>query len=180
MEQKIAVKTGTVEETLLLPLWGRAYETGQENPRLIDNKAVEIIERIDYDFSTIAETQAISQHGWVARCLHIDKLVKSFIARHPEGTIVNIGCGLDTTFSRVDNGTIRFYELDLPEVIALRKNFIEEDERHKTIASSFLDTHQWFEEISPGKRVALSGRRGVMLFFRTADKDFFYTACRHL
>ncbi len=172
MSQKIPVKKGTVEETLLLPLWGRAYETLQDKPRLIDRKAVEIINRIDYDFTTIEKTQALSQHGWVARCLHIDKLAKGFILRHPEGSIVNIGCGLDTTFGRVDNGKIKFYELDLPEVIALRKNFIEENDRHQNIASSFLDT-QWFDQIATGKGLLfLAG--GVFCYFTEQQiKDFF-------
>ncbi len=78
----------------------------------------------------------MSQHGWVARSLHTDKMARGFIEQHSEAAIVNIGCGLDTTFSRIDNGKIMFYELDLPDVIALRKNFYEESDRHKSIASS--------------------------------------------
>ena len=147
MEQKISITKGSVQETLLLPLWGRAYETQQAKPRLIDNKAVEIIRMIDYDFSTIIETQAMSQHGWVARSLHTDKLVKNFIGKHPKATIVNLGCGMDTTFSRIDNGEITFYELDFPDVIELRKHFYQDNERHISIASSFHDTEKWFEKI---------------------------------
>ncbi|MCG8342398.1 MAG: class I SAM-dependent methyltransferase, partial [Chlorobiales bacterium] len=104
MAQKIKIKTGTIEETLLLPLWGRAYETQKNNPRLVDERAVEIIRQIDYDFSNIEETQAMSQNGWVARSLHTDRVALEFIKEHPKASIVNIGCGLDTTFSRVDNG----------------------------------------------------------------------------
>ncbi len=172
MSQKIAVKTGTVEETLLLPLWGRAHETRQDKPRLVDYKAVEIIDRIDYDFATIEKTQSMSQHGWVARSLHTDKLASAFIERYPEASIVNIGCGLDTTFSRIDNGRIMFYELDLPEVIALRKNFIDESERHKSIASSFLDT-AWFTDINTDNGLLfLAG--GVFCYFTEEQiKDFF-------
>ncbi|WP_287373371.1 class I SAM-dependent methyltransferase [Prosthecochloris sp.] len=140
MAQKIKIKTGSIEETLLLPLWGRAYETQKNDPRLIDERAVEIIQRIDYDFSDIEKTQAMSQHGWVARSLHTDRVAREFIKKHPEATIVNIGCGMDTTFSRIENETIMFYELDLPDVIELRKNFYEDGDRHKSIASSFLDT----------------------------------------
>jgi len=147
MQQKIEIKKGNVQETLLLPLWGRAFETKQANPRLIDKKAVEIIDRLDYDFSKIEKTQALSQHGWVARSLHTDKLVMDFIEKHPQATIVNIGCGMDTTFSRVDNGKITFYELDFPDVIELRKNFYEDSARHISIASSFLDTEKWFKQI---------------------------------
>ncbi len=146
MEQKISIKKGNVQETLLLPLWGRAVETQKVKPRMIDEKAVEIIGRLDYDFSAINKTQSMSQHGWIARSLHIDRMVLEFIKKHPKGTVINIGCGLDTTFGRVDNGKILFYELDLPDVVELRKHFFKESERHKSIASSFLDT-EWFDKI---------------------------------
>ena len=77
MEPKIKIKKGTVQETLLLPLWGRAYEMQKSNPRLIDESAVEIIKNIDYDFSDIEKTQAMSQHGWVARtaCIRTERPV---------------------------------------------------------------------------------------------------------
>lgn len=175
MEQKIKIKTGTIQETLLLPLWGRAYETQKNNPRLIDKKAVEVINKIDYDFSTIEKTQAMSQHGWVARSLHTDRMALEFIEKHPEATIVNIGCGMDTTFSRIDNGKIMFYELDLPDVIALRKNFYEDNDRHISIASSFLDT-EWFEEIEVRDGLLfLAG--GVLYYFQEEQiKTFFIKA----
>nr|WP_320190135.1 class I SAM-dependent methyltransferase [uncultured Desulfobacter sp.] len=172
MTHKISIKTGTVEETLLLPLWGRAYETQKSNPRLVDQNAAEIIQQIDYDFSDIEKTQAMSQHGWVARSLHTDRMVLGFIEQYPKATIVNIGCGLDTTFSRIDNGKIMFYELDLPDVIELRKNFYEDSDRHKSIASSFLDT-QWFKDIAVRDGLLfLAG--GVFCYFNEAQiKKFF-------
>lgn len=147
MDAKIGIHRGSVQETLLLPLWGRAYETQQPNPRLVDYKAVEMLHKVDYDFSAIHESQAMSQHGWVARSLHTDKLARKFIERHPKATIVNLGCGLDTTFSRIDNGEITFYELDFPDVIELRSHFFKESDRHINIASSLHDTQAWFSEI---------------------------------
>lgn len=178
MEQKISIKKGNVQETLLLPLWGRAYETQKDKPRLIDKKAVEIIEKLDYDFSTIAKTQSMSQHGWVARSLHTDNMVREFIRKHPKATIVNIGCGMDTTFSRIDNGKITFYELDLPDVIELRKHFFEDSERHRSIASSFLDT-KWFEQISV-KDGLLFLAGGVLYYFDEEQiKDFFISLADH-
>jgi O-methyltransferase involved in polyketide biosynthesis len=175
MKQKIEIKKGTVQETLLLPLWGRAYETQRKNPRLIDKDAAEIINKIDYDFSDIEKTQAMSQHGWVARSLHTDRMALEFIKEHPEATIVNIGCGLDTTFSRIDNGNIMFYELDLPDVIELRKKFYEDSDRHISIASSFLDTG-WFEEIKVRDGLLfLAG--GVLYYFEEKQmKEFFIKA----
>ena len=173
MKQKIKITKGTVQETLLLPLWGRAYETQRANPRLIDENAVKIIKNIDYDFTEIEKTQAMSQHGWVARSLHTDRTAREFIKQHPEATIVNIGCGLDTTFSRIDNGKILFYELDLPDVIELRKNFYEDSERHISIASSFLDTDKWFEQIEvKDSLLFLAG--GVLYYFEEEQiKEFF-------
>lgn len=178
MSEKIRVTTGNVQETLLLPLWGRAYETQKSNPRLVDKSAVEIIQRIDYDFSGIEETQAMSQHGWVARSLHTDRVARAFIERHPEATIVNIGCGLDTTFSRIDNGKIIYYELDLPDVMALRKNFFEDTDRHRSIASSFLDT-EWFNEITVRDGLLfLSG--GVLYYFEEEQiREFFIKIADH-
>ncbi|KIX15503.1 class I SAM-dependent methyltransferase [Dethiosulfatarculus sandiegensis] len=172
MTQKICIEKGKIQETLLLPLWGRAFETQKNAPRLIDNKAVEIIKMIEYDFSNIEKTQAMSQHGWVARSLHTDRMALKFVQEHPEATIVNIGCGLDTTFSRIDNGKIMFYELDLPDVITLRKNFYEDNDRHQSIASSFLDT-EWFKEIAIRDGLLfLAG--GVFYYFEEEQiKDFF-------
>lgn len=174
-DEKISVVKGSVQETLLLPLWGRAYETQQARPRLVDDKAVEIIGKIDYDFSTIHETQAVSQHGWVARSLHTDRLVLEFIKKHPKGTIVNIGCGLDTTFSRIDNGEITFYELDFPDVIELRKHFYDDSERHISIASSLHDTDKWFDKIKVVDGLLfLAG--GVFVYSTEAQMKKFFKA----
>jgi O-methyltransferase involved in polyketide biosynthesis len=139
------------------------------------NSAVEIIKAIDYDFSTIEETQSMSQHGWVARSLHTDRMALEFIEEHPQATIVNIGCGMDTTFSRIDNGEIMFYELDLPDVIALRKNFYQDSDRHRSIASSFLDT-EWFEDIEV--RDGLLFLAGGVFYYFVEDqiKKFFIKA----
>lgn len=180
MIQKVSIPKGSVQETLLLPLWGRAYETQRPEPRLRDDKAVEIMAKVDYDFSKIHKTQAMSQHGWVARSLHTDKLAKEFIDKHPQASIVNLGCGLDTTFSRIDNGSITFYELDFPDVIELRKHFYTDNDRHISIASSFHDTGKWFDKIKvadgllflAGGVFMYSGEEQMKKFF-IATADYF-------
>jgi O-methyltransferase involved in polyketide biosynthesis len=147
MTIKTAVDLGNVQITLLLPLWGRAVETKKPRPRLKDETAVQIISQLDYDFSLMARTvHDVTQHEWIARSIHIDKTIRAFLAVHPRGTIVNIGAGLDTTFDRVDNGTLLWYDLDLPDVITLRRKFIDESDRRKFIACSFLD-ESWFGQI---------------------------------
>jgi O-methyltransferase involved in polyketide biosynthesis len=164
METKIPINLENVQETLLLPLWGRAVESQKKHPKLVDNKAIEIVGKIDYDFSTIANNISwISQLAWVARCLHVDTAIRNFMKVYPNGTIVNIGCGLDTTFERIDNGKIAFYDLDLPNVVALRKQFVSNIARRRTIAGSFLET-DWFEKL-PSKKNVLFIAAGVFYYF---------------
>ncbi|MEM6806547.1 MAG: class I SAM-dependent methyltransferase [Bacteroidota bacterium] len=178
MQQILEFNKGTIQETLLLPLWGRAYETRKNKPRLVDRRAQEIIEKTNYDFSNIEKTQALSQHSWVARSLHTDKVTREFIQKHPKATIVNIGCGLDTTFNRIDNGEILFYELDLPEVIALRKEIFTDTSRRRSIASSFLDT-EWFAEIEVRDGLLFLAGGVLMYFDEEQIKAFFIKVADH-
>ncbi len=136
-----------VEETMLGPLWARA-KYSQLYPELLnDLKAIDIIKNVDYDFSNIknylGEWRGL---GLMARAKNFDIAVKEFIENHPSATIVNIGAGLDTTFYRVDNGTIKWYDLDLPSAISFRKTLLSESERNKFISKSALD-YSWFDEI---------------------------------
>ncbi len=174
MGEKIRIQLTKVQETLLLPLWGRAVEAKKPNPQLFDKKALDIIEKLDYDFSTITQNiNRLSQMGWVARSLQIDSIVSEFIKEFPHGTIVNIGCGMDTTFDRIDNGRILFYELDLPEVIELRRKFFQDNERRKTIAGSFLDNN-WLADIEvKDGLMCIAG--GVFYYFDDQQMKTFFT-----
>lgn len=173
MSEKFAIKLGNVQKTLFLPLWGRAVETQKKEPLLVDRTAVEIIDGIDYDFSTITSNISdVSQYGWIGRSLSVDKIVKGFIEAHPKSTIVNIGCGLDTTFERIDNGSIYWFDLDLPDVIELRRKFIHESERRKCISGSFLD-YEWLNQLK-GEDNILFIAAGVLYYFEEHQiKNFF-------
>jgi O-methyltransferase involved in polyketide biosynthesis len=175
MKEKSTMRLGNIQKTLILPLWGRAVETQKSNPLLIDKTAVEIIRKIDYDFDAISkEMSEISQLGWVVRSLLIDRIINRFIEKHPETTIVNIGCGLDTTFERIDNGLIRWYDLDLPDTIELRKKFIQENDRRKYIQSSFLDP-EWLNDLIIKDNILFIAA-GVFYYFEERQiQDFFHT-----
>jgi O-methyltransferase involved in polyketide biosynthesis len=148
MTNRVNINLGNVQKTLFLPLWGRAVETKKRKPMLVDETAVRIIDQINYDFSQITQNlDELSRIAWIKRSQVCDRIVKNFLASYPEGTIVNVGCGLDTTFERIDNGKLRWYDLDLEDVIELRKKFIKENERRKFIASSFLE-RDWLENIA--------------------------------
>lgn len=162
------IELGSVQETLLLPLWGRAIETQKQNPLLTDNTAVSIINSLPYDFSAIAtNVNKLSMASWIARSIFFDKKIREFISVCPQATIVNIGCGLDTIFNRVDNGQIKWIDLDLPDSIKLRKQFISESDRNKFIAKSALDT-SWFESVSGDKNIMLL-MAGVIYYFDESE-----------
>ncbi len=147
MSDKISVELGNVQKTMFLPLWGRAFETKKAKPLLRDQTALEIIEKVDYDFASIAKNiSELSQAAWIVRSIYIDEVIKDFLDSHPRATIVNIGSGMDTTFDRIDNGSLLWYDLDLPDVIALRRKFVPESERRKFISASFLD-EDWLKQI---------------------------------
>jgi O-methyltransferase involved in polyketide biosynthesis len=162
------IELGSVQKTLLLPLWGRAVETKKQKPLLIDKKAVSITESLDYDFSTISDNvNKLSQLSWIARSIFFDKKIIEFISTSPVATIVNIGCGLDTSFDRVDNGKIQWIDLDLPDTIALRGKYISETDRRKFISSSVFDT-DWYKHIlNPNKVMLLIA--GVLYYFEETE-----------
>jgi len=123
--------------------------------------AVEITDRIDYDFSKF-KNQEPTLVSVAVRTEILDKAAKAFIDKYPTATIINIGCGLDTRFLRVDNGKIYWYDLDLPEVISIRKQFFTEGERHKMIAKSVFD-YSWIDDINANDHILIIAE-GILMY----------------
>jgi O-methyltransferase involved in polyketide biosynthesis len=181
MHENVTIDLKDVQITLLLPLWGRAVETQKKHPKLKDNSAAEIINRLDYNFTTIANNiHPVTRHEWIARSIHIDRTIQEFLVKYPKATIVNVGCGLDTTFDRVDNGSLYWYDLDLPDVIELRKKFIPEENRRKFISCSFLD-ESWFSELHIEENVLFMAAGVLYYFAENQVKDIFnkISGCFH-
>ncbi|GHG98967.1 class I SAM-dependent methyltransferase [Streptomyces lanatus] len=130
-------RLGTVQETLLIPLYGRAVESGKEEPALSDPRAQEIVAAIDYDFARFDNLPSLV--GTVLRTALFDLWVSDFLTEHPVSTVVEIGAGLNTRYERVDNGRARWFDLDLPDVIDLRRSFFTDTPRRTTIAASVTD-----------------------------------------
>lgn len=100
-----------VPETMLLTLHARA-QYSQSHPHLLsDPQAIDMVARLDYDFSAARSDRAMAA-GTAARTLLFDDLVRDFLAQHPGGTVVNIACGLDTRFHR--GGGDHLDSLDAP------------------------------------------------------------------
>ena len=148
-------KLGAVQETFLLSVYLRALETRRTDAIIQDEKAVEIVNSLDYDFSKFAGAEYL-QLG-IAICTEIfDEAARAFIAVRPDATVVNLGAGLDSRYLRLDNRRIRWIDLDLPEVIAIRRRYYQESPRNFFLEKSAFDL-SWIGEIDvpEGRNVLL-------------------------
>ena len=157
------IKLNNISETMLITLYMRATDAKSEKPILNDKKSEEIISQIDYDFSKFKSAWA-SYYGVLSRAKVMDNEVKKFMEKYPDCVIVSIGCGLDTRFLRIDNGKIRWFNLDLPEVIEKRKLFFEPNERVTDIAKSAFDS-AWTKDIKLEGKKLLIISEGVLMYF---------------
>ena len=141
MREKI--KLSGVPETMLQTVYARAKESGGRGS-IHDAKAEEIIEKLDYDFS-LADKDTAMHSGVIARTIVLDKLTKAWLTSHPGAVVLNIACGLDTRCYRM-TGYAHWYNLDLPETMAVREKLLPESGTISQIAMSAMD--DWGGEIS--------------------------------
>ncbi len=144
MNAKISSKNlNGIPITALFPLYGRAKETNKKNHLFQDPYAVKIMEQIDFDFSIYENMSATRKNemltGIAVRTKLLDDYTKGFLGQYPDGLVVNMGCGLDTRFFRLDNGRINWIDVDLSEIIKLRETLFEKKDRYKMLATSVLD-----------------------------------------
>jgi O-methyltransferase involved in polyketide biosynthesis len=147
MSEKILQTLNGVSKTLLLTLYVRARESQRADAMLKDDQAVDMVNQLDCDFSSL-RMQRHDEIAVVMRLRKFDNHVRDFLKRNPDAVVVHIGCGLDTRFERVDNGRVEWFDLDMPDVIELRKQLIHsEDSRYHLLAASAFDP-SWLEEMS--------------------------------
>jgi methyltransferase (TIGR00027 family) len=168
-----------VAETLLIILYIRAIESQRPDALVKDEKAEALVSQMDQDLlrGKLAKIEDYSQVAIVLRSRDFDRHARDFLARHPEAVVVHIGCGLDTRFERVDNGQVEWYDLDLPDVIELRRKLVGgeglamsevEGARHHFLACSVLDS-AWLDTVSAhGNRPFLFLAEGVFMYFEEA------------
>lgn len=138
------IKLEGVQETLLIPLVARAYETKSEHHRIDDVKAVEMMSKIEYDFEKFYGK--MSQEGLIARTIILDRELQKLIDEFPNAICISIGCGLDTRYHRINHRQVFWYNIDFPDVIALRRKLLGENPNVHSIAKSALDV-SWTKEI---------------------------------
>lgn len=165
---KVRVDLSGVSETLLISLYCRAVESQRADALVKDEQAVNLMSRIDYDFSQVKYSSS-DQLFTIMRVREFDRHTQAFLATHPDSIVVSIGCGLDTRFDRVDNGTAEWYDLDLPQVIALRRQLLDEAPRRHFLGLSALD-FAWMDIVgSNAKRPCLFLAEGLFPYFGEAE-----------
>jgi O-methyltransferase involved in polyketide biosynthesis len=169
MPEKILQPLEGVSETLLMTLYARARESQQPDPMIKDDQAVAIVKKLGYDFSRL-RMQRHDEIAVIMRMRKFDDHVRNFIARNPEGVVVHIGCGLDTRFERVDNGQVEWFDLDLPEVMELRRKLIKnENSRYHLLATSVFDDG-WINQVTQYKpRPFMFLAEGVFPYFEETN-----------
>jgi O-methyltransferase involved in polyketide biosynthesis len=143
---KLKLETeNAVSQTLLIPLWARALEQREPEPLVKDPLAAEMVAQIDYDWRRIRLSRG-DLVQCVVRLREFDRFVSDFLQRHPTGTVVQLGSGLDARFQRVDNGRVLWFDLDFPDVIAVRRQLVPEAERDRYLATSVLESG-WMDQV---------------------------------
>jgi methyltransferase (TIGR00027 family) len=163
-----------VAETGMLTFYCHVIESHNPNPILLDEKAVEISRQLNPVFeSSSSRLLRNLARGEVKKELvvHIalrakkyDEYVNSFLKENPDGILVNIGCGMDSRFNRIDNGRVTCFDLDLPEMIEFKRQFYDETDRYHFIAASVFE-YAWMDQVAKiGKRPILFMAEGVFMY----------------
>lgn len=167
---KYKIEKNTVQETLIIPLYSRKL-CSELYPNLYrDEMAVHLIDQIDYDFSQVEK----KSHGLMQRFGSLEVAmrqndlafeVRDYLKVHPNAAVVNLGCGLDSTGRSCDNGSCKIYNLDFPDVIAVRNELLPAGEREENIPCDLNNT-EWFSKIdASGGAVFFAS--GVFYYFLT-------------
>lgn len=176
---KYHIEKNTVQETLIIPLYGRKKCTEIFPDLFSDETALRLIEQIDYDFSELEKKSggSMQEFGFLEAAMRQSDLayeVKEYLKEHPEAAVVNMGCGLDNTGRACDNGACRIYNVDFPDVIAVRNELLPAGEREENIGADLNDT-SWFDKIN-SENGAMFFAAGVFYYFIKEDVKKLFTA----
>ena len=167
---KHKIEKNTVQETLIIPLFARKV-CSELYPNLYrDETSIRLIDEIDYDFSEAEKNSRslMQRFGALEVAMRQNDLaweVRDYLKSHPTAAVVNLGCGLDGTGRACDNGSCKIYNLDFPDVIAVRNKLLPAGEREENIPCNLNDT-AWFSQIdASGGAVFFAS--GVFYYFLT-------------
>ncbi len=159
------VAWGSVEWTNLCTLYLRAYESRSPAPILDDRAAAEAVDRIEYDWARMRRVMrpGSNQYMVTMRAKQLDDWSAGFLRRHPGAVVLHLGCGMDTRAFRLHPpDTVRWFDVDQPEVIALRRKLYDDRDGYRMIGSSVTDA-AWPAEV-PADRPTLIVAEGLVMY----------------
>lgn len=171
MDKQTVELTG-VPETMLWPLHNRAGGARRDRGQFRDPEAIRIAESIDYPFT---EKFGRPDPSHVYRSIAFDAQVREHLCKYPQCTVVELAAGLETQFARVDNGSVRWLALDLPEAIEVRERFLPTTQRHRNLAMSALD-FAWMEQVDTAQPSFITAA-GLLMYLEPAEVRRLIVAC---
>jgi O-methyltransferase involved in polyketide biosynthesis len=163
-----AVTLSGAPETLLATLYGRALDSRAARSILQDEAAERAVRRIDYDFRRTGIT-ATTAAGVALRARQLDDWTRQFLAAHPEATVLHLACGLDTRAQRLAAPpTVRWIDLDHPEVVALRERLLDPPEGDYRAVGASVTEDGWLQEV-PADRPTVAVFEGLTMYLRERD-----------
>ncbi len=151
MTDKVKIEKNTVQETLIIPLYGKAWAVKNYPELFHDTDCRKIMDKLDYDFSVL-EAQAAGIKGKIGSLSAATRQyalvweIRDYLKSHPKAVVVNMGCGLDTAGHQADNGTCRFVNIDFPNVCEIRESLVPKNDGEINISSDLKD-YSWMDRI---------------------------------
>jgi methyltransferase (TIGR00027 family) len=161
---------GGVQWTMLCTLYLRAYESRNQQSILADQAAAEAVDRMEYDFDRLHRSVRpnSNQYTVALRAWRFDAWAADFVKRHPDAVVLHLGCGLDSRAFRLDlPAGVTWFDVDVPQVIELRRRLYDETGTYRMIDSSVTET-EWLEQV-PNDRPTLIVAEGLLMYLQPQE-----------
>jgi len=156
------INLSSTASTLLITLYSRAAMS-KNNMILEDKKAEEIISIAGYDEKKLKVSKKL-QALLTLRAYLIDVYTKEFIERYNgECNIIQLGCGLDSRYIRMNNDKIKWYDLDFYATIEMRKKYYKKSLNYKMISSNVCN-FTWLDKIDDFNKPTLIIGEGLFMY----------------
>jgi O-methyltransferase involved in polyketide biosynthesis len=159
-----------IERTMLITLFWRGMESDQPNPLLRDEVAARMLPGLEKDFGYLRRSRD-DQLYIILRARLFDRWTRDFIEKHPRGTVVDLGCGLDARMQRIGGSGVRWYGVDLPGVIEFRKRMFTDPPGYTLMPGSVLD-FGWMDRVDSGKGAVYHfSAQGLLPYFQPEEVE---------
>lgn len=161
-------------ETLIIPLYGKAKMSKMGVFK--DLYAEAAIDKLDYNYSKL-KIHNKTQVMLAMRAAIIDGYTNDFISENPNCLVLHLGCGLDARYMRLGLHIKKWYDLDFPEVIDIKKQLYHETENYKYISSSVTE-FRWIENIEAIEDKVLIVAEGLFMYLSESEIKALFRALK--